>query len=240
MLSVKNVFFQKNSDCGMNNKKGKLISIEGISGAGKSSVFKNVQLAMKDLGYDTIFSGGYKKKKKKKQTGDGLEKFMIELIKKDPFIRLPWLSETHLLFAYLTLHIDKIIKPSLSEGKIIFYEHYLHSIKVYQLARAMEENILNEAEKVLEPMISYNNVELGIIEPNIHIYLETKPQIAIERYENREKCNLNNANKLFIRNTYNLYSDIISKKDYLIISNEDYIQDCVKNIVNIVISSINR
>ena len=224
----------------MNNDRGQLIAIEGISGAGKTSVLELIKEEMESLGYETVVAGGYKKEKFKLRTGDSLEEFIERLIKKDPFIRLPWLSETYLLMSYLALHVEKIIKPSLANGKIVFYEHYLDSIGAYQLARAMEDRIFNDAKKLIEPLISYSDKELGIIEPNIHIYLEIKPQIAIERYENRENRQLNQEDKLFIRNIHNLYRDIISKKDYLIKSNEGDINNFVKDIVDIIIPNIRR
>lgn len=224
----------------MTNDRGQLIAIEGISGAGKSSVLERIKEVMESLGYETVVAGGYKKEKFKLWTCDGLGEFIERLIKKDPFIRLPWLSETYLLMSYLALHVEKIIKPSLTDGKIVFYEHYLDSIGVYQLARAMEDRIFNDAKKLIEPMILYSNKELGIIEPNIHIYLEVKPQIAIKRYENRENRHLNQEDKLFIKNIHNLYRDIISKKDYIIESNEGNIKNCVKDIVGIIIPNIRR
>lgn len=224
----------------MTNDRGQLIAIEGISGAGKSSVLERIKEVMESLGYETVVTGGYKKEKFKLWTGDGLGEFIERLTKKDPFIRLPWLSETYLLMSYLALHVEKIIKPSLTDGKIVFYEHYLDSIGVYQLARAIEDRIFNDAKKLIEPMILYSNKELGIIEPNIHIYLEVKPQIAIKRYENRENRHLNQKDKLFIKNIHNLYRDIISKKDYIIESNEGNIKNCVKDIVGIIIPNIRR
>ena len=224
----------------MTNDRGQLIAIEGISGAGKSAVLERIKEVMESLGYETVVAGGYKKEKFKLWTGNGLGEFIERLIKKDPFIRLPWLSETYLLMSYLALHVEKIIKPSLTDGKIVFYEHYLDSIGVYQLARAMEDRIFNDAKKLIEPMILYSNKELGIIKPNIHIYLEVKPQIAIKRYENRENRHLNQEDKLFIKNIHNLYRDIISKKDYMIESNEGNIKNCVKDIVGIIIPNIRR
>ena len=99
------------------------ITFEGINGSGKSTQARMLFEFLKKQGKNVVLT---------KEPGGGGE-FCMELRKllcktKD----ISKLTEMFLLFAARKEHIDKLIQPSLLEGKIVICDRYIDSTFAYQ------------------------------------------------------------------------------------------------------------
>lgn len=142
-------------------RKGKLIVLEGIDGAGKSTIFKYLQ---KDKDFQFfVFSF--------EPTQSTYGKKVRELLTKKES------SSSVLLELFLEdrkEHVEKLILPSLQKGKNLLLDRYYLSTLAYQ----GEEDTLLELLKMNETFAPL---------PDLIIYFEISPELAYKRIMEREK-----------------------------------------------------
>jgi len=96
--------------------KGKLITLEGIDGTGKSSISKMLKKSLPEA----VFT--------REPTQSWIGKAVKRSIESDG----DPLAELFLFIADHAEHIAKVIRPALSEGKIVFSDRYSDSRYAYQ------------------------------------------------------------------------------------------------------------
>jgi len=144
---------------------GKLISIEGIDGSGKTSLVENIK---NKLNKDII----YTKEPTDYSTGRAVKRFINSNI--DP------LSLAFLFLADHSEHISRLIKPSLEQGKNVIVDRYIDSRYAYQgitLKKYFDDPI--EWLKKIHSSFS--------IKPDYTILLTVNLDLAVERIEQRDQ-----------------------------------------------------
>lgn len=96
--------------------KGKLITLEGIDGTGKSSISKKLKKSFPDAFF----------------TREPTQSWIGNAVKKSIESDGDPLAELFLFVADHAEHIAKVIRPALSEGKIVFSDRYSDSRYAYQ------------------------------------------------------------------------------------------------------------
>ena len=96
--------------------KGKLITLEGIDGTGKSSITK----LLKKSFHESVF------------TREPTQSWIGKAVKRSIGSDGDPLAELFLFVADHAEHIAKVIRPALSEGKIVFSDRYSDSRYAYQ------------------------------------------------------------------------------------------------------------
>jgi len=140
------------------------ITIEGIEGSGKTSQIKHIADFLKDHGLDYVITrepGGT-------ITGKKIRSILLDPENKD----IDPIAELLLYNADRVHHINKIIRPSLSKGKIIICDRYFDSTIAYQgYARGLNISLI----KQLHELVAEN------LKPDITFLLDLKPKIGLER-----------------------------------------------------------
>lgn len=138
--------------------KGKLITLEGIDGTGKSSIVKMLKTRFPDAVFTTEPTKSWIGKNVKKS---------IES-EADP------LAELFLFIADHAEHIAKIIKPALEDGKIVISDRYSDSRYAYQGATL--------SDKFDDAMEWVHGIHKGwTIVPDLTILFIIDPAIAVSR-----------------------------------------------------------
>ena len=175
--------------------RNSFIVIEGIDGSGKSTLVENLKNMFSKKKNQNRFSFFYEPTKKSRwgielreilktsqRVDEALNEKLIELYKKD---RL-W-------------DIKKNIRPALENLETVIVDRYYFSTAAYQgLNKTQTQSILR----------TYEN-DSKIIKPNILIYLDLKPTLALERITKRSSQKQIFEYKRTLERIYENYSYIL-------------------------------
>ncbi len=138
--------------------KGKLLTIEGIDGTGKSSIARMLKKALPNAVFTKEPTRGWIGKAVKKSIGS----------ETDP------LAELFLFVADHAEHIAKLIRPALEDGKIVISDRYSDSRYAYQGATL---SMLFD-----DPIEYIQNIHKSwTIPPDLTILLTIEPGVAVSR-----------------------------------------------------------
>lgn len=146
-------------------KKGFLIAIEGIDGAGKTSIANELVKFLKNLGYDTILL---------KEPSNSIYAQKIKSAKE----RLPPEEELELFLRDREIDAVKNIIPALQSGKVVVMDRYYYSNIAYQSARGLDADEIRKLNEKIAP------------KPDLVILLDVSPETALERIKPRGKLTL--------------------------------------------------
>ena len=146
--------------------KGLFITFEGIDGCGKST---QIDLLAK---YFTKLKKPIVKTEEPGGTA-GANKLRKILLRENNY---QWSVETEalLFMAARNDHVEKVIKPSLKENKIVICDRFMDSTLVYQGMRSPKAK-----------QLSLLLFELIAINPDITFLIDMEPEIALNRALNR-------------------------------------------------------
>ncbi len=154
---------------GQDKPFGRLITLEGGEGAGKSTQARRLAAALKDLGHEVVMTrepGG----------SPGAEEVRKLLVEGEPG-RWSALSETLLLFAARVDHIERTIGPALSAGSWVICDRFTDSTYAYQgVARGLARETIRRVEAV----------SLGDFKPHLTLILDLPPQDGLSRAAARD------------------------------------------------------
>ena len=119
------------------NAPGWLVVVEGIDGAGKSTVLRRLAAHCEERGLPSVSSG----EPTRGEWGMKLRRSMAEG-------RLSLDEELALFLKDRAEHVEKVIRPALAAGKVVLLDRYYISTAAYQGARGADpEAILLENER---------------------------------------------------------------------------------------------
>ncbi len=138
--------------------KGKLITLEGIDGTGKSSIAKMLRRRFPDA----VF------------TAEPTKSWIGKAVKKSIESEADPLAELFLFVADHAEHIAKVIRPALEEGKLVISDRYSDSRYAYQGATL--SGIFEDAMEWVK------NIHKGwTIVPDLTVLFTIDPGIAVSR-----------------------------------------------------------
>ncbi|MGB8216324.1 MAG: dTMP kinase [Candidatus Methanoperedens sp.] len=138
--------------------KGKLITLEGIDGTGKSSILKRLKTTFPDA----VF------------TMEPTKSWIGEAVKKSIESEADPLAELFLFMADHAEHIAKVILPALEDGKIVISDRYSDSRYAYQGATL--SHVIDDAMEWVE------SIHKGwTIVPDLTILFTIDPAVAVSR-----------------------------------------------------------
>lgn len=171
-------------------KKGLLIAIEGIDGAGKTSIAKELVKFLKNLGYDAILL---------KEPSDSIYAQKIRNAKE----RLPPEEELELFLRDREIDALKNIIPALENGKVVVMDRYYYSNIAYQSARGLDADEIRSLNEKIAP------------KPDLVILLDISPEIALERIKPRGKTTLFER-KEYLEKVRENFLKIVDKKTVVV------------------------
>lgn len=142
-----------------------LITIEGIDGCGKSTLLRGLRINLKDL--HPIFT----KEPTNSKIGKSLKHILLQP-KADPLL------EATLFIADHAAHVSGTIKPALSHKRLVICDRYIDSRIAYQ--QASLKNHMDNPKQFLKKAH-----EGWTVIPDLTIYLDIRPETAIERISQR-------------------------------------------------------
>jgi len=143
--------------------RGKLITLEGIDGSGKSTVAEKLQKNPEIKAFKPVFT---REPTRGTLTGNAVEK----AIQSDT----DQLAELFLFTADHAEHLAKLIKPALENGKIVISDRYSDSRYAYQ-GITLKTHLENPLEWVKDLHRGWTIV------PDITFLFDIRPEISIER-----------------------------------------------------------
>ncbi len=181
----------------MRPRHGRLITVEGVTGVGKSTLFRRLRSTSRAT-RDLIFAGGYFGQQPSTSAfhGDLLSSIRRQL-RRDEFLRLDWRVECLVLQAELLLADGFLVRPALESGKTILYEHHQHSILVYQAARLVESGVYKSVARGLKSIISATAPFARAATPDVTVFLDFDSADAAVRAARRDKRRVTKRARIF-------------------------------------------
>ena len=170
-------------------KKGLFITLEGIEGAGKSTAVDFIEDFLTKEGHDVI--------KTREPGGTVIGEQIREILLKNENDTLTYDTELLLVFSARAQHIQEVILPALSSGKIILCDRFTDASYAYQGGgRDIDASRINLLEKWVQEDLRPNLTLLFDLDVSIGMQ-RTKKRSDADRFE-REEINFFEK----IRNTY--------------------------------------
>ena len=181
----------------------KFIAIEGLEGAGKSTVIAAVKTFFNNL------SGTQKAVFTREPGGTFLaEKIRVLLIQKFEQESLCPESELLLMYASRLQHVKRLIEPALEKGFWVISDRFNWSSMAYQAGgRALS---LKQVKQV-------DDVFLLACQPGLVIYLDVPPEIGLSRIQVRHNIDRFEEEKIeFFNRAREIYLQLCQQSDHAI------------------------
>lgn len=171
-LQVYNLFKKKK-----NLERGLLLAVEGVDGSGKNTQVTNVE--------NYLLSLGYKVKVYRFPQYDTPIGNVIATYLRGDFGDINNIPYELISIAYAAdrVAMKNEIQNLLNAGYIILLDRYTYS-NVFNIAKMNDESKWIERVSWIED-IEFN--QMGVVKPNLNIYLHVDPKISIQRIKERGK-----------------------------------------------------
>ncbi len=150
-------------------KPNGFIVIEGVNGAGKSSLLKKISKYLKSKKKQFLLT---------REPGSGaLGKDLRELVLNNTE-KLPPLAELFLFAADRNYHVNKIILPALKKKKLVISDRYYYSTTAFQgYGRKIDLKSINVI----------NQLAIEDLQPDLVLLLDLDPLIGLQRNRKSDK-----------------------------------------------------
>lgn len=143
------------------------ITFEGLDGSGKSTQCKKLIESLESEGYSVLLT--------REPGGTALAEKIRNLLLENNGVSDP-LTEYLLFTAARVDHVNNVIKPALKEGKIVVCDRFYDSSVIYQgVLKGLDIKVMDDI------YIS----TIGAFKPDLTIFIDISPELAIERSSNR-------------------------------------------------------
>lgn len=173
--------------------RGVLIAVEGIDGAGKTTVSKHLFEVFRKCGFRTVYT---------------YEPYYdaVRAIFEAETMDLTPETEALLMVADRYSHFSRVIKRELEYGSIVILDRYKHSTIAYQGAAGLPVDWLREIQKYLP-------------DPDIAVYLDIDPEEGLRRKSRSMTRPLTYFEDLErIRRAREIYLDLTSKGELVLVN----------------------
>ncbi len=152
--------------------KSKFITFEGIEGSGKSTQVKKLHEFFLAKNFASVLT---------REPGGTLASERIrEILIDEKIEKLEAKTELFLNFAARFEHVEKLIKPSLAQEKIVISDRFFDSTYAYQgSAFGLEEKLIDDVRKMT----------IGDFVPDITFLIDVPVEVAFARIANRADNN---------------------------------------------------
>ena len=150
--------------------KGLFITLEGLDGAGKTTQLHKAAELLRQKGYDVVES--------REPGGTELAEKVRGLVL-DAALPLTNTTQTLLYLAARSEHVDKLLRPALTAGKIVLCDRFSDSTLAYQGLAA------GKTLAELHDLRQLNAFATEGLAPNLTIVLDGDPQVLVKRRDAR-------------------------------------------------------
>ena len=150
---------------------GLFLTLEGIDGAGKSSHIDALEALFRAAGRSVT--------RTREPGGTPLAETLRGLILSQP---MDALTESLLVFAARRDHIVQVIAPALARGDVVLCDRFTDATFAYQGAgRGFDADVLSTLERWAQAGQGVDGGGDGLLQPDITLWFDLKPEIAAER-----------------------------------------------------------
>lgn len=205
--------------------QGKLITIEGLDGAGKTTVIKNV---LKRLANHSELEFVYTRE----PGGNQIAEQIREVILNQKNSNMDAVTETLLYAAARRQHLIEDIKPMLEQGKIVICDRFVDSSIAYQ---GVGRDVGYDKVKQINDLI------IDEIKPDLTLYFEIEPEIGLKRISDHRIDEVNRLDKEevnFYKKVAQGYHQLIKNdpERFEIINAEQPIQNTEDDVIVVLLS----
>jgi len=197
-------------------RRGVLVAIEGIDGAGKTSVAIGLVRKLRSLGIEAVY------------TREPLETPFIDALKRmeRTVKKFRAYIASMAMLADRAIHTELVIEPLLNKGYVVVCDRYKYSTIAYQGAMGMDIDVLMQLSRVFP-------------DADVAIYLRVSVQTAIKRIMGRRGrlAELFEREEFLVR-VMELY-DLMAKKGLLeVVDAERPLESVIDECYRLVVSKI--
>lgn len=183
------------------------ITFEGPEASGKTTQINLLADYLKSKDREVVLT--------KNHTGGRIAKILVEILDED----MP-LVDALLFAADRGEQVEKVIKPSLKDGKIVLSDRYYHSSLALQYAQGLDFNWLKELNKFFP-------------KPDLTIIIDVPPEISIERMKIKRDRDVEKFDKPdFLEKVRKIFLELPQKLDdkFVIINGDRSIEKIQEDI----------
>lgn len=174
----------------------RFIALEGLEGAGKSTILNTIKSYMQTHNMDVVFT---------REPGGTPLAERIRGILVTPDVDEDMCAETELLLMYgaRMQHVNHLIKPSLAKGKWVVSDRFNWSSLAYQ---GGGRKLSYSRVKAL------NDLLLDTFTPSLIIYLDIEPSLGLQRAKSRQALDRIEQEKIdFFERAREIFIQLISE-----------------------------
>jgi dTMP kinase len=158
--------------------RGKFITFEGLDGCGKSTQLERLATVLRAGNLSVVVTrepGGT-------ATGEKIRQLLLDTSTS----ALAPLSELALMFASRAQHIQEIILPALSEGRLVLCDRFTDSTEAYQ----------GGGRKLgSEPVLALHRILCGDLQPDLTILMDSDVAASVQRARRRNRTRIPPTNE---------------------------------------------
>lgn len=208
-------------------QNGLLITFEGGEGSGKST--------QSQILYDTLIEKGFEVTKTREPGGTKFAEIIREILVQGDSNKIDNISELFLFAAARTDHVQKVIKKSLKDNKIVICDRFIDSTLAYQgYAGNLDLDIVKEV----------NKISIGEIYPDITFIFDIDPTQGIERAlgENNKETRFEEKDIMYHKKIRDGYLSIArdNAQRCVVINGANDIEQISKKILELTLDKINE
>lgn len=201
------------------NKKGKLITFEGPDGSGKTTQIELLEKYLVKNGYNII--------RTREPGGTHISEKIRNIILDNKNSEMCSMCEALLYAASRAQLVEEVIKPAISDGKIVICDRFVYSSLVYQ---GIGRNL------GVERIGSINDAALNGLAPDLVIMLNISYEEGLRRKKKQHSLDrLEMSGDNFHKKVFEGYVQIAENSDKIkIVDASGSIETIHKNIVNLI------
>ena len=151
--------------------RGRFLTLEGIEGAGKSTVAAALAMAMRARGITVVAT--------REPGGTPLAERLREVVLQRGAETLSPQAETLLMFAARAVHVDNLIRPALARGEWVICDRYTDATRAYQ----------GGGRGVATPFIeTLSRDTVGGLTPDLTLLLDLPVETGLQRAHARRRA----------------------------------------------------
>lgn len=149
---------------------GRFITIEGMDGSGKTTQIERLKTWFLERGDEVIVT--------REPGGTRISEAIRPIILNKDYTEMGHMTEALLYAAARSQHVEEIIKPALSAGKMVICDRFVESSIVYQgYARGLGASVVEDINRY---------ATLGIV-PDVTLFLDLDHKTGMARKKNQQE-----------------------------------------------------
>jgi len=195
-----------------------LVAIEGIDGAGKTSVAMALVRELRQRGFEAI----YTREPLATPFIEGLERFS------DVARERPELA-AFAMCADRVVHVKRVVEPALRKGFVVVTDRYFYSTIAYQGAMGLDIEWLKALCRVFP-------------KPQLAIYLRVSVDEALRRVEARGSGRLSELfeKRSFLERVARIFEELVSEGELVAVDATKPISEVVRECLSLTLSTLRR